>query len=77
VKSIERSHAELRSVAAGEIGAQFECVLGKRNRAPKVGNFVGSKLSPRALRLLCRQSSAKLVLPESVRPLGSMQRSQN
>ncbi len=77
MQGIERAHAELGRVAAGEIGAKLKGFLRQRNLTPKVGSLIGNKLSVRALGLLCRHSSAKLMLPEGVGPLGTMQWSQD
>ena len=77
MQCIQRSHAELRRVTASEIGAKDESVFGQRGFTPKVGRVIRTKLSLRALGLLRRHSSAKLMLPENVGPLGTMQWSED
>jgi len=56
-------------VFAGEIGAELECMLGQWISVEDASCLVRKKLRIYALRVNCRQGSAKLMLTESVEPL--------
>jgi hypothetical protein len=77
MQRIERSHADLACVTASEISAKRESVFRQRDLAPNVGGLVRNKLGMCSVGLLRCHSSAKLMLPESVGPFGTMERCQN
>ncbi len=73
VQGVEGSHAEFRRETAGEISAKLEGIFRHRCGTPKVGGLVGDKFRISLLRLLRSNSSAELMLPESVGPFRTMQ----
>jgi hypothetical protein len=74
VKSVERSHAELRPVVTGEIGAYLEGILWEWHGKPSAAGKVLFHLRSHALGFRQRQFSAKYVLAQDVLPLGIMKR---
>ena len=74
VQSIQRSHAEVWPMLAGEIGAYLEGIFWEGHGKPSAAGKVLFHLRSHALGFRQRQFSAKYVLAQDVLPLGIMKR---
>ena len=63
-------------MTASKLGAELEGILGQRRLTPKIGGLIRHKLSMCTVGRLYGHRSAKLMLPESMGPFGTMERSQ-